>query len=140
MTYVRVERGVLLQALFTSQSFNFPLLVAFLQMSFICPVCYAVARPRISVELAKLVLPLALVNVLNVVCGLISASAHCIRPGLRGLHCSAGCTTRVRAEPRLNASFPPDYHHDHGDTPQQIRANVVLKLQFRHPQRAHAAP
>ena len=69
----------LLQALFTSQSFNFPLLVAFLQMCFICPVCYAVARPRVSVELAKLMSPLALVNVLNVVCGLISASSHHIQ-------------------------------------------------------------
>ena len=67
---------LLLQALFTSQGFNFPLLVAFLQMSVICPVCYAVARPRVDVELAKLVSPLALVNVLNVVCGLISAPPH----------------------------------------------------------------
>ena len=70
------QRRLLAQALFTSQSFNFPLLVAFLQMSVICPVCYAVARPRVTVELAKLVSPLALVNVLNVVCGLISAPHH----------------------------------------------------------------
>ena len=86
---MHVERGVLLQALFTSQSFNFPLLVAFLQMCFICPVCYAVARPRVSVELAKLVSPLALVNVLNVVCGLISAdlSLRLQHPTLRTCIC-----------------------------------------------------
>ena len=47
--------------------------IALLQMAFICPVCYLVARPRLSVDTARLVAPLALVSVLNLVCGLVSA-------------------------------------------------------------------
>ena len=61
------------QALFTTLGFHFPLLVAFLQMLVIAPVCYAVARPRLSWDVTQAVLPLALVNVLNVVCGLVGA-------------------------------------------------------------------
>lgn len=42
-----------------------------LQMAFISPVSYLVARPILSKELLKSLAPLAMVNVLNVVCGLI---------------------------------------------------------------------
>ena len=65
------------QALFTSHGFNFPLTVAMLQMGIICPVCYLVARPRLDRALARVVAPLALVNVFNVVCGLIGVPARC---------------------------------------------------------------
>ena len=70
------------QALFTVFGFNFPLLVALLQMLVIAPVCYAVARPRLSWDTARSVLPLALVNVTNVVCGLIGElhQALCMNP------------------------------------------------------------
>ena len=40
-------------------------------MLVIAPVCYTVARPKLSWEVTQTVLPLALVNVLNVVCGLV---------------------------------------------------------------------
>lgn len=42
-----------------------------LQMAFISPVTYLVARPRISFKLLKTVAPLAVVNVMNVTAGLI---------------------------------------------------------------------
>lgn len=61
------------QALFTLYGFNFPVTVALLQMAVIAPVCYAVARPKLEWALARGTLPLALVNVLNVVCGLVGA-------------------------------------------------------------------
>jgi hypothetical protein len=61
----------LLQALFTLYGFNYPLTVAFLQMAVIAPVCYAVARPKLEWGIARGTLPLAMVNVLNVVSGLI---------------------------------------------------------------------
>jgi hypothetical protein len=63
------------QALFTLYGFNFPVMVALLQMAVIAPVCYAVARPKLEWGLARGALPLALVNVLNVVCGLVGARA-----------------------------------------------------------------
>ena len=63
----------MVQALFTLYGFNFPLSVAFLQMAVIAPVCYAVARPKLEWEVARGIMPLALVNVLNVVSGLIGA-------------------------------------------------------------------
>ncbi|KAK9808798.1 hypothetical protein WJX72_003877 [[Myrmecia] bisecta] len=59
------------KALFTSYGFHFPLTVALLQMLVIAPVCYLVARPKLELALIKSTLPLAAVNVLNVVCGLI---------------------------------------------------------------------
>lgn len=67
-----------LQALFTTYSYHFPLLITFLQMSFIAPVCYLIARPALQWETVRGVAPLALVNVLNVVSGLLGvvAPAH----------------------------------------------------------------
>lgn len=62
------------KAIFTSYKFNFPLTVALLQMTFISPVSYIVARPDISLEHLRSILPLAVVNVLNVVCGLIGTA------------------------------------------------------------------
>lgn len=62
-----------LQAIFTSYGFHFPLTVALLQMLFISPVSYLVARPALSLENLKGLAPLAIVNVMNVVCGLIGA-------------------------------------------------------------------
>ncbi|KAK9847135.1 hypothetical protein WJX84_008518 [Apatococcus fuscideae] len=59
------------KALFTTYGFHFPVTVALLQMLFIAPVCYLVARPPLELGLAKGAIPLATVNVLNVVCGLI---------------------------------------------------------------------
>ena len=43
-------------------------------MGIISPVCYLVARPLITRALVRMVAPLALVNVFNVVCGLVSAT------------------------------------------------------------------
>ncbi|KAK9820998.1 hypothetical protein WJX81_006546 [Elliptochloris bilobata] len=62
------------KALFTLYGFNFPVTVALLQMAVIAPVCYAVARPKLEWALARGTLPLALVNVLNVVCGLVGTA------------------------------------------------------------------
>ena len=59
------------QALFTLYGFTFPITVALLQMAVIAPVCYLVARPKLEWGLARGIVPLAVVNVLNVVCGLI---------------------------------------------------------------------
>ena len=59
------------QALFTLYKYHFPLLITFLQMLIIAPICYLVARPALTWETARGVAPLALVNVLNVVSGLL---------------------------------------------------------------------
>lgn len=65
------QKTTCLQALFTLYGFTFPITVALLQMAVIAPVCYAVARPKLEWGLARGIIPLAVVNVLNVVCGLI---------------------------------------------------------------------
>ena len=62
------------QALFTLYGFTFPITVALLQMAVIAPVCYIVAKPKLEWGIARGILPLALVNVLNVVCGLMGES------------------------------------------------------------------
>lgn len=62
------------KAVFTNYGFHYPLTVALLQMAFIAPVSYAVARPQLSWALVKQLGPLATVNVLNVVCGLIGTA------------------------------------------------------------------
>ncbi|CAD7697956.1 unnamed protein product [Ostreobium quekettii] len=59
------------KALFTSLGFQYPIAVAFLQMSFMAPICYLVAKPNLSWKIAAGIGPLAIVNVLNVVAGLI---------------------------------------------------------------------
>ncbi|CAD7699717.1 unnamed protein product [Ostreobium quekettii] len=59
------------KALFTSLGFQYPITVAFLQMSFMSPICYLVAKPNLSWKIAAGIGPLAVVNVLNVVAGLI---------------------------------------------------------------------
>ena len=60
-----------LQAIFTTYGFHFPITVAMLQMAFISPVTYILARPTLSWNLLKGLAPLATVNVLNVVSGLV---------------------------------------------------------------------
>eukprot|EP00210_Caulerpa_lentillifera_P000475 g458.t1 len=60
------------KSLFTAYDFPFPVLVALLQLAFMCPVSFFVARPKIEKRFIIAVLPLAVVNVLNVVSGLIS--------------------------------------------------------------------
>ncbi|PSC73804.1 UDP-N-acetylglucosamine UDP-glucose GDP-mannose transporter [Micractinium conductrix] len=62
------------KAVFTNFGFHFPLTVALLQMAFIAPVSYVVARPVLSWALVRQLAPLAMVNVLNVVCGLIGTA------------------------------------------------------------------
>lgn len=69
------------QALFTLYGYHFPVLMTFLQMLFIAPVCYIVARPSLQWDTAKGIMPLAFVNVLNVVAGLLGMLPFC-----------AGCT------------------------------------------------
>lgn len=59
------------KAIFTTYRFDFPLTVALLQMTFISVTTYAVARPELSPSLFKSLAPLATINVLNVICGLI---------------------------------------------------------------------
>jgi hypothetical protein len=49
--------------------------VALLQMAFIAPVSFMVARPTLSLALVRQLAPLAMVNVMNVVCGLIGELA-----------------------------------------------------------------
>lgn len=60
-----------LQALFTLYNFHFPLTVALLQMAVIAPVCYIVAKPKLDWTLARAFIPLSIVNVLNVISGLM---------------------------------------------------------------------
>lgn len=60
-----------MQALFTIYNFHFPLTVAFLQMTVIAPVCYFVAKPKLDWSLARAFVPLSIVNVLNVISGLM---------------------------------------------------------------------
>lgn len=62
------------KAVFTNFGFHYPLTVALLQMAFIAPVSYVVARPILSMSLVKQLAPLAMVNVMNVVCGLIGTA------------------------------------------------------------------
>jgi solute carrier family 35 protein len=59
------------KAIFTTYHFNFPLTVALLQMTFISVTTYLVTRPTLSLSLFKSLAPLALINVLNVIFGLI---------------------------------------------------------------------
>ncbi len=59
------------QALFTTFQFQFPITVALAQMLVMLPICYLVAKPRLEWATAKAVFPLAVVNILNVVFGLI---------------------------------------------------------------------
>ncbi|KDD75470.1 hypothetical protein H632_c668p0, partial [Helicosporidium sp. ATCC 50920] len=59
------------KAIFTTYNFHFPLTMAALQMVFIAPVAYLIARPPLTWELVSSLVPLAVVNVLNVVCGLV---------------------------------------------------------------------
>lgn len=59
------------QAIFTTYGFHFPMTVAMLQMAFISPVTYLLARPTLSLQLLRQLAPLAIVNVLNVVSGLV---------------------------------------------------------------------
>ena len=59
------------QAIFTTYGFHFPLTVAMLQMAFISPVTYLLAKPMLSWRLLQGLAPLAVVNVLNVVSGLV---------------------------------------------------------------------
>ncbi len=58
--------------------------VALLQMAVIAPVCYAVARPKLEWGIARGTAPLALVNVLNVVSGLIGELCRCHLEFIRG--------------------------------------------------------
>eukprot|EP00873_Tetraselmis_striata_P022039 jgi/Tetstr1/442303/TSEL_030444.t1 len=62
------------KALFTNWGFQFPLLIALLQMSIIAPVCYAISRPKLSFNHVLKLLPLAMVNVCNVVLGLLGTA------------------------------------------------------------------
>lgn len=59
------------KSLFTTYNFQAPLLVGFLQMLVIAPVCYTVARPRLDLATARACAPLAAVNVINLVSGLV---------------------------------------------------------------------
>jgi len=60
------------KSLFTTFLFPFPVMVALLQLAFMAPVCYGVARPKLEMRTVWTVLPLSFVNVMNVVSGLIS--------------------------------------------------------------------
>ncbi len=59
------------KAIFTTYRFDFPLTVALLQMTFISVTTYTVARPELSMSLFRSLAPLAMINVLNVIFGLI---------------------------------------------------------------------
>lgn len=65
------------KALFTLYGYHFPILMTFLQMLFIAPVCYIVARPTLQWDTAKGIMPLAFVNVLNVISGLLGELPCC---------------------------------------------------------------
>lgn len=59
------------KAIFTTYGFHFPVTVALLQMTFISAVTYGVSKPDLSFNLFKSLAPLAIINVLNVVSGLV---------------------------------------------------------------------
>lgn len=59
------------KALFTTYGFHFPVTVALLQMGFISIVTFVVSKPEISMKLFRALAPLAIINVLNVVSGLV---------------------------------------------------------------------
>lgn len=85
------------QALFTLYNFQFPLTVTLLQMAVIVPVTFAVAKPKLDWGLARAFLPLSLVNVLNVVSGLMGApySSHPAviqRDSPRCFYCQSYCS------------------------------------------------
>ncbi|DBA68247.1 hypothetical protein WJX79_002261 [Trebouxia sp. C0005] len=62
------------KALFTTFHFQFPITVALAQMLVMLPICYLVAKPRLEWATAKAVFPLAVVNILNVVFGLVGTA------------------------------------------------------------------
>ncbi|KAK2080194.1 hypothetical protein QBZ16_000047 [Prototheca wickerhamii] len=62
------------KAVFTIYGFQFPLTVALLQMLCIVPVAWFVARPELSWQLARALVPLAMVNACNVVAGLVGTA------------------------------------------------------------------
>lgn len=69
---VDVSRGACCgQALFTTYGFECPLLVGTAQMAIVAVVCLLAARPRLEWKLARMIMPLAFVNVLNLASGLI---------------------------------------------------------------------
>lgn len=59
------------KSLFTVYRFQAPLLIALLQMAVIAPVAYLLARPRVDYVTLRAYAPLAAVNVLNLVSGLV---------------------------------------------------------------------
>ncbi|GMH34200.1 hypothetical protein BSKO_02034 [Bryopsis sp. KO-2023] len=60
-----------IKTLITTYQFNFPMCIALSQMMFMCPVCYLVAKPGFEWKTAQSILPLAAINVMNLVSGLI---------------------------------------------------------------------
>lgn len=62
------------KALFTTYGFDCPLLVGTAQMGIVAVVCLLAARPRLEWRLARMILPLAFVNVLNLASGLIGTA------------------------------------------------------------------
>ena len=96
-----------LQALFTLYGFHFPLTVALLQMGVIAPVCYAVARPKLDWALARSFLPLSLVNVLNVICGLMGKSPGVCQQSFR---LPANAQTRAACAASLTPQLLPCRH------------------------------
>lgn len=69
------------QALFTTYGFHFPLAIAVLQTAFMIPFCYLSSRPALDLKVARSIVPLALVNVLNMVTGVpLAAGSLCTCP------------------------------------------------------------
>lgn len=60
-----------IKTLITTYEFNFPMCIALSQMMFMSPVCFLVARPRLDWKTVRAIMPLAAINVMNLVSGLI---------------------------------------------------------------------
>ena len=90
--------------MFTNFGFHYPLTVALLQMAFIAPVSYVVARPQLNMALVRQLAPLAMVNVMNVVCGLIGGCAQVRCAGRRACTDSRRRLSRVERWSKAAAS------------------------------------
>ena len=78
-------------------------MVALMQLSFTAPVCYIVSRPKLETKTARLVLPLAVVNVMNVVSGLISIPSDTC---LSAVACDPWCFRQAQEDLQYLCTLP----------------------------------
>ena len=120
-----------MQALFTTFQFQFPITVALAQMVVMVPVCYIVAKPRLEWATAKAVFPLAVVNILNVVFGLVGeARTHQLICSTPTLSPSSVFTIGVQTEALLFDAACPSASRAH-DVAGTADLNVPMFIALR---------